>query len=217
MAVTIIPKAYYSSTKTPTLALKEALEEASRQIHQAARKDPALSGMGTTCVAVVLRAKVAYIAWIGDSRIYLVRENGIYALTEDHSVVFELVKQGVITREQARHHEERNVLSISMGGRPEVTASYTQQPLELHVGDRIVLCSDGLHDLIEEPGILGMVKNAKPEVASQALVDSAKALGGHDNITVAIVEVLAPVPAESPQPKKSDTTEETLIPVGDAS
>jgi PPM family protein phosphatase len=218
MAVSIIPKSFYSSTLTPAVALKEALEEANRQIYQAAQKDPNLRGMGTTCVAVALRAKLAYISWIGDSRIYLVRGNGIYALTEDHSVVFELVKQGVLTREQARQHEDRNVLSISMGGRPEVTASYSQQPLELQAGDRIILCSDGLHDLIEEAGILGMVKSAKPEIATQALVDSAKVQGGYDNITVAVIEVLPPQPvsvAEAPK-RSSDTTEETLIPVGDA-
>jgi serine/threonine protein phosphatase PrpC len=189
MAVRLIPDAYYASPNPPALALKEAVEYASKEIHTASQRDPELRGMGTTCVALAIRGTESFMAYVGDSRLYLLRAGELYQLTEDHSVVFGMVRQGIITREQARNHDERNVLSLSMGGRPEVSASFWESAMAVRNGDKYLLCSDGLHDLVSDDRIKDFVSGFSAEAAVQNLIMAAKELGGHDNITVAIVHV----------------------------
>jgi PPM family protein phosphatase len=196
LAARIVPEAYYASAEDPGPALKKALENASREIHQTAQKDPQLRGMGTTCVALAVRGREAFMAYVGDSRLYLFRDGKLYQLTEDHSVVFELVRQGVLTREQARNHEERNVLSLSMGGRPEIEASGWQEPFAVRAGDRFLLCSDGLHDLVNEDEIQKILAEQPPAQAVRELIEAAKSNGGHDNITAAVVYASAPIPGK---------------------
>jgi len=200
MAITLIPEAYYDSPKAPALALKEAVERASAQIHRTAQADPGLRGMGTTCVAMAVVLPELFVAYVGDSRLYLLRGNALYQLTEDHTVVFEMVRKGLLTREQARRHEERNVLSLSMGGRPEITASYWENPMIARAGDRLLVCSDGLHDLLTEGEIQAIIADSPAHEAVANLIAAAKRNGGHDNITVALVHVFvrtAPLDAAS--------------------
>jgi len=188
-AVRLIPESYYASPNEPGLALKQSLENASREIYHAAQDNPDLKGMGTTCVALVIRRSEAFMAYVGDSRLYLVRDGQLYRLTEDHSVVYDMVRQGLLTREQARMHEERNVLSLSMGGRPEISASGWDEPMTLREGDRFLLCSDGLHDIVSDECMRLIVSEFPPDEAALRLIEAAKKGGGHDNITAAIVHV----------------------------
>ena len=198
MAIKIIPEAYYRSPKVPALALKEAVEFASAEIHRTAQSDPALRGMGTTCVAMAILLPGVFVAYVGDSRIYLLRDNNFYQLTEDHTVVFEMVRKGILTRDQARHHEERNVLSLSMGGRPEITAAYWENPMIARYGDRFLLCSDGLHDLVGDSEMQAIVAASPAHQAVPNLIEAARRNGGHDNITAALVNVFIPeVPTEA--------------------
>jgi serine/threonine protein phosphatase PrpC len=192
MAVKIIPEAYYSSPKAPALALKEAVESASGEIHRTAQTDPELRGMGTTCVAMAVLLPEVFVAYVGDSRLYLLRDDSFYQLTEDHTVVNEMVRKGIITRDQARHHEERNVLSMSMGGRPEITASYWEKPMLVRAGDRLLVCSDGLHDLVGDLEMQAIITDSPAHRAVQNLIEAAKRNGGHDNITAALVHVYIP-------------------------
>src|ERR1017187_763215 len=173
MAIKIIPEAYYRSPKVPALALKEAVEFASAEIHRTAQSDPALRGMGTTCVAMAILLPGVFVAYVGDSRIYLLRD-------------------------QARHHEERNVLSLSMGGRPEITAAYWENPMIARYGDRFLLCSDGLHDLVGDSEMQAIVAASPAHQAVPNLIEAARRNGGHDNITAALVNVFIPkVPTEA--------------------
>ena len=198
MAIKVIPEAYYRSQKAPALALKEALEFASAEIHRTAQNNPELRGMGTTCVAMAVLLPGVFVAYVGDSRIYLLRDNNFYQLTEDHTVVFEMVRKGLLTRDQARHHEERNVLSLSMGGRAEITASYWENPMIVRDGDRFLLCSDGLHDLVDESELQAIVAASPAHKAVPNLIEAARRNGGHDNITAALVNVFVPkVPTEA--------------------
>jgi protein phosphatase len=192
MAIKIIPEAYYRSPKVPALALKEAVEFASGEIHRTAQSNPALRGMGTTCVAMAVLLPEVFVAYVGDSRIYLLRDNTFYQLTEDHTVVFDMVRKGILTRDQARNHEERNVLSLSMGGRPEITASYWENPMIVRDGDRFLLCSDGLHDLVGDSEMQAIVAASPAHTAVPNLIEAARRNGGHDNITAALVHVFAP-------------------------
>jgi protein phosphatase len=202
LAVRRIPEAYYASPNDPGLALKQSLETASSEIYRMAQGDPGLKGMGTTCVALAIRQSEAFMAYVGDSRLYLLRDGQFYQLTDDHSVVNEMVRQGLLTREQARNHEERNVLSLSMGGRPEISASGWDEPMTLREGDRFLLCSDGLHDLVSDERMRLIVAEFPPEEATLRLIEAAKQGGGHDNITAAIVHVCnAAAVASAPEPR----------------
>jgi len=189
MAIRIIPELYYSSPQAPALAVKEALESASSEIHRAAQADPELRGMGTTCVAMAILQSEAFVAYVGDSRLYLLRNGNFYQLTEDHTVVGEMVRNGIITREQARNHEERNVLSLSLGGRPEITASYWEKPMIVQSGDLLLACTDGLHDLVSDSEMQAIIADSPADVAVKNLIEAAKRHGGHDNITAALVHV----------------------------
>jgi len=189
MAIRLIPEFYFSSPKEPAVALKEALESTSKKIHQRAQAEPEKRGMGTTCVALAILQPQAFMAYVGDSRLYLLRDGYFYQLTEDHSVVFEMVRSGIITRDQALNHEERNVLTLSMGGRPEITASYWEKPMMVRKGDRFLVCTDGLHDLVSDSEIQTIISDGIPDVAVHNLIDAAKRHGGHDNITAALVHV----------------------------
>jgi protein phosphatase len=147
--------------------------------------------MGTTCTALVLQNGTAISAHVGDSRLYLVREGGIYLMTEDHSAVMEMVKAGLITIEQARHHPEKNVILRAMGSHPDVEVTTWQEPFPVRAGDSFLLCSDGLYDLVENDEIKRAVEAAEPRAACESLIALAKERGGHDNISVGIVSLLA--------------------------
>jgi protein phosphatase len=191
MAVDVISRCYYEDKSEPQTALKKAFREANRLIHKAASDDESKAGMGTTCTALVLQNGTAISAHVGDSRLYLVREGGIYLMTEDHSAVMEMVKAGLITIEQARHHPEKNVILRAMGSHPEVEVTTWQEPFPVRAGDRFLLCSDGLYDLVENDEIKSAVEAAEPRTACENLIALAKERGGHDNISVGIVSLVA--------------------------
>jgi len=184
-----IARVYYESAQPPLQALKEAIHTANRKIYEAARRNRALEGMGTTCVVLAIKGSQAYAAYVGDSRLYLVREGQIYLLTEDHSFVNEMVRRGLLTREQARQHEDRNLILRALGLQRELELTAWERPLGVRVGDRYVLCSDGLYDLVEDELIKEAVLAWPPKEACRQLVARARERGGYDNITVAIVEV----------------------------
>ena len=198
MAVELVSRLYYQAKEGDSQAvLKAAVEEANRQVYAASTKDEKLHGMGTTCTALVLRGGVAISAHVGDSRIYLRRGGQTYLMTEDHSAVMEMVKHGIITLEEARHHADKNVILRALGTSPEVEAAIWEKPLSIQTGDQFLLCSDGLYDLVEDEEINTVLANANdPHEACEQLIALAKQRGGHDNITVGIIH-LQPAGGES--------------------
>jgi protein phosphatase len=190
MAVESVSRLYYESHEEPGQALRLAVEEANRRIHDAAAADESKHGMGTTCTALALCGATAYAAHVGDSRLYMLRSGQLYQLSEDHSAVNEMVKLGIITKEQARTHEDKNVILRALGTSPEVEAS-TVEPFEVRVGDRFLLSSDGLHDLVLEDEIASLLGEAgDTHAAGERLIALAKERGGHDNITVGIIAIM---------------------------
>jgi PPM family protein phosphatase len=187
-----VPRSYFKSELEPHEALKQAFEKANQEVYKAAAEDPALAGMGTTGVALAIRGNQAFAAYVGDSRLYLIRCGKIYQMTEDHSVVFDMWRQGLISPEEARNHEDRNVLTRSLGGRPEVDVSVWNEPLTVLEEDRFLLCSDGLHDLVEDREMLEVVEGQAAESAVVSLIGMAKQRGGYDNVTVALLRVHGP-------------------------
>jgi protein phosphatase len=188
-AADVISRVYYEHASDMQSALIEAFREANRAIHQAAATSEELRGMGTTCSALALNNGTAISANVGDSRLYLIRDEEIYLMTEDHSVVGELVKHGLISREEARRHPDKNVIVSALGGATEVSVATWDAPLPIRLGDNFVVCSDGLSDLVEDKEIKETVIAAPPDTACQNLVALAKERGGHDNITVGILGV----------------------------
>jgi protein phosphatase len=197
IAVDVVGRVYYNSDAEPGQALQQAFQDVNREILAMAESRPELFAMGSTCTALALRGGAAYMAHVGDSRLYLIRSGTIYRMTEDHSAVMEMVKQGLLSIEQARRHADRNVILRALGTRPEVDVSTWPVPLGLRDGDRFVLCSDGLHDLLSDDEIRDCVLARPPEEAAEMLVAIAKDRGGYDNITAGVVAIEAELPLES--------------------
>jgi serine/threonine protein phosphatase PrpC len=193
LAASVIPRVYADTVKgrhgNPGSALLRALEAANSCIYSRAQSDESLSGMGTTCVAVALTPKQAWVAWVGDSRVYLMREDGLFQMTEDHSVVAGMVREGLLTPEQASFHGERHVLTKALGTRPEVEVASWPKSMQVRVGDRFLLCTDGLHDLLSEEDLLQLGGRGSLPEAAAALVRKAKERGGPDNISAVLLEV----------------------------
>lgn len=171
--------------------LTRAIAEANRRIHEAAQKDDELDGMGTTVVCLLLaRSGPSWLAHVGDSRLYRLRDGRIEPLTEDHSLVAALVRQGVLTPEEARHDPRRNQILRALGVRREVEVDVT--PLEPLPGDSYLLCTDGLHGLLPEPQLRAIAEGeAEPAQVIEQLIEAANAAGGIDNVTC----MLARIPA----------------------
>jgi protein phosphatase len=189
MAVDLISRMYYESPGDPGSALMTSFIQANREIHQSSTEVQARKGMGTTCTALVLRNGTALTAHVGDSRLYLIRGGQIYLMTEDHSAVMGLVKRGLLTLEEARHHPDKNVILRALGSHRNVDVSTWDEPFPIREGDRFLLCSDGLYDLVEDSEIMGAVLEGDVSTACEGLITLAKERGGYDNITVAVVGV----------------------------
>ncbi len=170
-----------------------AIGEANRRILAAGRGDEKLSGMGTTVVAIrfggTQREPVAEVAHVGDSRAYLMRGGDMNPITEDHSLVAELVRSGDLTRDQAAEHPQKNLITRALGADEEVDVDTAILPVE--VGDRILLCSDGLSDMVSEAGISEILADSPedPERVARGLLSAALDAGGNDNITIVVVDV----------------------------
>lgn len=190
MAVELISYFYYSDKEnTAPEALRSAIQQANREIYKTAVSDEKYYGMGTTLVALILLDDVGYSAHVGDSRLYRLRNKKMQMLTLDHSHVMEMVKQGLISMEEARNHEDKNVILRAVGTQTTVDVEVSEG-FSIQANDQFLLCSDGLSDMVEDEVIAQVWENAKNVYeASEKLVEKAKELGGHDNVTAAIVRM----------------------------
>jgi PPM family protein phosphatase len=188
-AIETVTRLYLDDQSHPPSALKKALEAANSRIYNMSQKDANLCGMGTTCVAMALTPEQAWVAWVGDSRVYLIRNHQIFQLTEDHSVVAALVREGLLTSNEAALHEDRHMLTRALGTRPQIEISVWEQSMPVRVKDRFLLCSDGLHDLVADVELLRLAADGPLEEATAALLDRANEQGGYDNISSIILEI----------------------------
>ena len=191
VAIETIEEVVGRSTDAPETVLRMALEAANRRVHEEAQKDASLSGMGTTGVALLFQPDgSAWVAHVGDSRAYRLRDGSLEQLTPDHSLVAELERRGMITAEEAQVHPRRNEVLRSIGVEPEVDVDVAQ--VDARPGDQYLLCSDGLSGVVRDEEIAAELLRAPPEVAARRLVDAANERGGPDNITVQIARVPDP-------------------------
>lgn len=172
----------------PEEVVSKAVRDASAKIAAKAEEDRSLKGMGTTVICLHLDGKRAVLGHVGDSRAYLFREGVLEQLTEDHSLVNEQVKNGLITAEEARTHQFKNIITRSVGVTAEVDVDVVIKKLKSR--DCFLMCSDGLSNLVEMPEMEKELREREPVLAAKALVDLANKRGGDDNITLVLVEVL---------------------------
>lgn len=190
IAVDEVCRSYYQGDDDPHESLKRAFAAANEKIHETANQSKDLQGMGTTCTALALASGSAFAAHVGDSRLYLLRGGDLYLMTVDHSAVMELVKAGLLTLEEARHHPDKNVIIRALGVHEAVEVTAWDHPFPIRAGDSFLLCSDGLYDLVEDQEIRDEMIASDAQVACENLIRLAKERGGHDNITVSVVSIM---------------------------
>ena len=164
--------------------IKNAVEYANMVVYEKSKEDKELEGMGTTLEVCLIYNNKAYIGHVGDSRIYRIRKEIIRKLTKDHSYVQQLVEDKKITREEAKTHPKKNMLTKALGCTPYVEPDLRARNFEK--GDIFIICSDGLTNMVEEKRIYELVKQ-DVTVSASKLIEEANAAGGYDNITVIII------------------------------
>ncbi len=186
-------KAQYLGSEEEDIAaaLRAALTRANARIFTEAQANPDLRGMGTTTSALVVRNNNAWFGHVGDSRIYLIRDGAIQQLTEDHSLVASMVREGLLTSTEAENHPRRNVLQRSMGVGEDVEIDVSG-PLPVQEGDIFILCSDGLHGLVKERELLEIATSLPLESTANEFVRRALERGAPDNVTVIVARIIKP-------------------------
>ncbi|NOY83965.1 MAG: Stp1/IreP family PP2C-type Ser/Thr phosphatase [Nitrospirae bacterium] len=170
--------------------LSKAISYANLQIFKTGNSDPKLNGMGTTVVALLANQEESIVGFVGDSRLYLLRNDTIEQLTHDHSMVNDYVKKGLLTPEAAEHHPQKHVLSRAIGTGPEVAVEVCSRTPQ--IGDTYLLCSDGLSNKLSSADMCQIVEESEDlDAASKNLIQKAIQAGGEDNITVLLLSYVA--------------------------
>ena len=165
--------------------MDEGIAEANRKVLEKSFENEELAGMGTTMVVAFAEDGQLYVANVGDSRLYLIGHE-INQVTEDHSYVAAMMRAGELTEEQARNHPEKNVITRAIGVAWEVKADFFE--VDLKPGDKVMMCSDGLSNMIENQRLYDVISSNSVEDSVRILIDEAKENGGYDNITVIVIE-----------------------------
>lgn len=165
--------------------LESAIDAANIEVLDKAREDADLAGMGTTLVVAVIQDKEAIIAHVGDSRLYRLTKDGFYQVTTDHSVVQEMIEKGQLTAEQAKEHPRKHFITRAVGVANEVRADY--DTLTLEAGDRLLLCSDGLTNMVSDEDIAAILGGEEVPMLAQTLIQTANLAGGEDNVTAVVI------------------------------
>lgn len=171
----------------PIKIMRHAIEEANDKIHELAGKDAAKAGMGTTLVAVTVVGYYAYVANVGDSRLYISNEQNLVQITRDHSWIAEMVMRGEISKEEARNHPDKNIITRALGASEEVDIDFFD--VQLEEKNRILLCSDGLSNMVTDEQMQEILQSSPDiEMSGRQLVAAANTNGGRDNISVILIE-----------------------------
>lgn len=167
--------------------LDSAITAANIEVYDMAYSRPDLKGMGTTVVAVVVRDNVAHIAHAGDSRAYLVNKYGVEQITVDHSLVQNLVDRGEITKEEAEHHPNKNVITRALGVDKRIDVDFSE--IDMQENETLVLCTDGLSNCVNNSEMAEDIKDGQYYAFADRLVKRANKNGGNDNITVVAIAI----------------------------
>jgi PPM family protein phosphatase len=191
LAGEVIRRVYYELEGAVPDVLAAAFTAAHRAILEWSEQHPECAGMGTTCTALALRDDKAWLAHIGDSRAYLLREPTLTQLSEDQTLVAQMVRDGLLTAEEAENSPVKNVILQALGAAVDIVPLIWSQPLTLVDGDVLILCTDGLCGMVADAVIADLAARLPPYEACDALIEAALAAGGHDNVSVGVFRVLA--------------------------
>ncbi len=174
-----------SRTEIPIRLMDDAMRHINDLVLSEAAKNMDYAGMGTTFVAAFIKDGVLSVANVGDSRLYLI-DDEITQVTEDHSYVGIMMRAGELTKEQAEHHPDKNIITRAIGAAREVKPDFFE--VDLEAGDRLLMCSDGLTNMVSDEEILDIFENHEIGDVADALIEEANENGGKDNITVLVIE-----------------------------
>lgn len=184
---TIVEEVVKAREEEPVEIMRNAIRLANDFIRRKARDDVNMVGMGTTVVAATYKDSVLYVANVGDSRLYVANKE-IKQITKDHSLVEEMIRMGSLNREDARTHPDKNIITRAVGAADYINVDFFE--VDLHDGDIVLMCSDGLTNMIEDKEIHRiLMKNDSLEKKAKELVDTANYNGGNDNIAVVLMEL----------------------------
>lgn len=174
-----------SLQKSPRKIFEDAVNFANRELIEKSRCNPELKGMGTTLVALTIIGRKACVANVGDSRLYCM-EDGLTQITVDHSLVQEMIRLGELTKETARNHPDKNIITRAVGAGKDISTDYFEFPLSERT--ILMMCSDGLSNMVEDDRIEAMLKTGQPpEKIGKKLIETANRNGGKDNIAVIVI------------------------------
>lgn len=191
LAADVISHEYFNQDLSAEKSLHKAFERANKNIFEKSLSGKTWKGMGTTCTALVVIGSDIYYAHVGDSRAFLLNKDKILQITEDHTYVQELVNKGEITIAEAAIHPKRNILTNAMGTKETLRIDTGKFALPMEENDRLMICSDGLYDYLNDNEIARILGGTSLHDAAKEMVEEAKRRGGHDNITVVIAEKIA--------------------------
>ena len=175
-----------SLQKNPHKIFQDAIRYANKELIEKSRSNPELKGMGTTMVALCIQGDKAYVANVGDSRLYLLEEEQLTQITVDHSLVQEMIRIGELTKETARIHPDKNIITRAVGAGKDINVDCFE--FTITQNSTLLMCSDGLSNMVEDDQIALLLKSAKtPEKIGKKLIETANRNGGKDNIAVIVI------------------------------
>jgi protein phosphatase len=210
LAADVVRRLYYDLDGPIPQVLANAFAAANRAIIEYAQEHPECRGMGTTCTVLAFRDQQAWLAHIGDSRAYLLRDRHLIQLSEDQTLVAKLVSEGTITQAEADQSPMHNVILQALGTTANIKPMIGAKGLPLQSGDILILCSDGVSNLVPDGKIAELASRLPPQEACDALIEAALAAGGHDNASLGVFSVTAGAAPKRVEP----TTRRIKLPIG---
>lgn len=192
MAADILSRAYLAGDMPPADLLEVSIRAANDAIYELSRTDPTCAGMGTTCTALFIRDGAAFLGHVGDSRAYLWRAGMLHQMSEDQSLAAAMVRDGILSAEEAAQHPARKMILQALGVQERCDPAIWDEGFPVSEGDRWLLCSDGLSDVVDPSVIAQTMANLPPAEACRALIESALAAGAPDNVSVGVFVAGAP-------------------------
>jgi serine/threonine protein phosphatase PrpC len=189
LAVEVVRRTFYARTEPVAESLIIAFDAANRAILEHARKFPECKGMGTTCTALAVQDDHLWLAHVGDSRAYILRNGNLKQLSGDQTLHAEMIREGLMSEEEAETAGGRNVILQALGISPDIEPDVWEKGVPLKSGDVVVLCSDGLWNMVDDAAIAEIAGSRAPEEACKNLIAAALAAGGYDNVSAGVFAV----------------------------
>ena len=189
LAVEAVRRAYYACTEPVAESLMIAFEAANRAILEHAKRFEECSGMGTTCTALVVQDEQLWLAHVGDSRAYILRNSNLKQLSGDQTLHAQMIRDGLWSEEEAATAGGRNVILQALGINPKIDPDVWENGIALREGDVVILCSDGLWNMVDDAAIAKIAGGRAPDEACERLIAAALAAGGYDNVSVGVFAV----------------------------